>query len=169
MRILAMDPSLSCIGWALMETGEDELRHLEWVSSWGKAEPTGTTFDDKLASAGAIAERVLRGASADILAVEMPVVYRNPQTTIKLAQVVGVVRWAAHHWVDRVIEIQPGGRLAALGLPVRLKRPIAKELVINVVNNLYKRTFTMEDHDIADAVAVGHAALAELRKEQWGR
>ena len=110
---------------------------------------------------------MLRGSKADILAVEMPVVYKNAATTIKLAQLLGAIRWAAHHWVDRTIEIQPGQRLTALGLPLRVKRNAAKELVVHTVNALYKCKFTLNDHDIADAVAVGHAALLELRRERW--
>lgn len=165
IRILALDPSLSCVGWALMEYSL-ELRQA-WVSSSGKFEPCGKTLDDKLADAAGRAERIMHGCNPDILAIELPVVYRNHATTIKLAQLVGAIRWAAHHWTDRTIEIQPGGRLTALGLPMKMKRDIAKELVRNTVNALYKLDIEPDDHDISDAVAVAHAAMVELQREEW--
>jgi len=167
IRILALDPSLSCIGWALMEYAPDWRR--DWVTSYGVVQPCGDTLDDKLAEIGGHAERLLRGSNPDILAVEMPVVYRNPATTVKLAQALGVIRWAAHHWTDRTIEIMPGGRLTALGLPMRMKRKDAKEMVRTLVNQVYKLELTAEQHDIADAIAVGHAAIVEIKKEEWGK
>ena len=167
MRIIGLDPSLVCIGWALLERDMD-LR-LEWVSSWGTIRPEGETLDEKLHDAADKVGRLFDGGGADVLAMELPVVYRNPATTIKLGQLLGVIRYVAYRWTERTIEVMPGGRLSALGLPINLKRPVAKELVRNTVNALYKLHLEPQDHDIADAVAVAHAALVELKKEEWGR
>jgi len=167
IRILALDPSLSCVGWALMEFDPELVR--DWVNSHGNFRPEGDDLDAKLANAADTLGRMLMASPVDILAIELPVVYRNPATTIKLGQLVGALRYVAYQTTDRTIEIQPGGRLTALGLPCRMKRKTAKELVVSMINTRYKLELEAADHDVADAVAVGHAAILKLRQEAWGR
>jgi len=78
-----------------------------------------------------------------------------------------VLRVAAFDWVEQTVEINPGGRLAAFGLPVNLKRPVAKERVIAHVNQRYRLELKPREHDVADAIAVGFAATIKLARELW--
>jgi len=163
MRLLALDASYECIGWALFETDA----HQEWLSSWGSIRPSGTCLDDLRADASTKIAGLIEAGGADTLAIEMPVMAKNAATTIKLAQLVGAIRLTAWLYVGEIIEIQPGSRLAALDIPIKTRRKVAKMLVVNTINALYKLELTDSQHDIADAIAVGHAALAEMRQERW--
>ena len=158
--ILALDASLSCIGWAVMSL--DARRVVEY----GAYKPKGDTLDHRLADAFSWLRWMLdseRGEAATVFAFEMPVVYRNVATTIKLAQLVGVLRVAAFEWTEQTVEVNPGGRLAALGLPVNMKRAMAKKAVIANVNGRYGLELKAGNHDIADAIAVGIAATRRIR------
>jgi len=164
--ILALDPSLSCIGWAVMPL--DAGRVIEY----GTYKPKGDAMDRKLIDA----YRWLcwlfddsyhnKGEAFTTFAFEVPVVYRNPATAIKLAQLVGVLRVAAFEWVEQTVEINPGGRLAAFGLPVNLKRAVAKERVIAHVNTRYGLALKAKNDNEADAIAVGIAASRKLKLAQ---
>ena len=168
--ILALDPSLSCIGWAVMPLNASAVvEYGAYRPSYGS--PGGGNLDEKLWDAYCWLRWLLdsegRGENITALAFEMPVVYRNPAITIKLAQLVGVLRVAAFDWVEQTVEINPGGRLAAFGLPVNLKRPVAKERVIAHVNQRYRLELKPREHDVADAIAVGFAATIKLARELW--
>ena len=159
--ILALDPSLSCIGWAVLEP--DASRVVEY----GTYKPQGKTLDEKLNTAFVwMLFRLERDFHeiVSVIAFEMPVVHRNTATTIKLAQLVGVLRTAAFRWISETIEINPGGRLATLGLPVAMKRPMAKQAVLANVNGRYGLKLKAREHDIADAIAVGIAASKRIGK-----
>ena len=165
--ILSLDPSTTCIGWAVMSLDASI------VVKYGTHRPKGDTLDKKLADAYRWMLRMvehwhytMRRDGGAHYAFEMPIVYRNPATTIKLAQMVGVLRVAAFEWVEQTIEINPGGRLSALGLPVNLKRAVAKERVIANVNGLYGLELKPKEHDVADAIAVGLAASNKLKLAQ---
>lgn len=170
--ILALDPSTTCIGWAVMPLDAAT------VTEYGAYGPKGDDLDHKLIDAHRwlrwmfdqykeFAPHTTPGEAITVYAFEMPIVYRNPATTIKLAQLVGVLRVAAFDDVERTIEINPGGRLAALGLPVNLKRAVAKEKVLDTVNMMFSLELKRKDDDIADAIAIGVAASGKLRMEAW--
>ena len=164
--LLALDPSTTCIGWAVLTLDGER------VVKYGTHRPRGDTLDEKLVDAYHWFLWLLDdgdtflGDAVTAYAFEMPIVYRNPATTIKLAQMVGVLRVAAFQWVEQTIEINPGGRLSALGLPVNLKRAVAKERVIANVNSLYGLELKPKDEDAADAIAVGLAASNKLKLAQ---
>ena len=167
--ILALDPSLSCIGWAVLTLDGER------IVEYGKHRPRGDTLDEKLTDAHFWLRWMLDADSAispiygeqiTAYAFEMPIVYRNPATTIKLAQLVGALRVAAFPWVQRTIEINPGARLSALGLPVNLKRAVAKERIIANVNATYGLELKPKEHDIADSIAIGVAASRKLKLAQ---
>ena len=157
--ILALDPSLSCIGWAVLTLDGER------VVEYGAYRPRGNTLDEKLMNARWWLRIVLGRMEEDVthFAFEMPVVYRNAATTIKLAQLAGVLRVAAFEWAEQTIEVNPGGRLAALGLPVNMKRAVAKFAVIANVNALFGLELKDSEDDIGDAIAVGVAAAKRLK------
>ena len=164
MRLLALDPSLSYIGWALFDTDSnpDLKRH-------GAHGPSGDTLDDKLADAARWLDWLephLR--YLEVLAIEVPVMYMNAKTTIALAQLCGVLRYSAYSWSERTIEILPAQRLTVLGLNANLKRAVAKREVLRLVNAIYSLELTAKDNDAADAIAVGFAAIRKLKLEGAG-
>ena len=82
--ILALDPSLSCIGWAVLELDAGR------VVEYGTYKPQGETLDERLADAHGWLHEWFedddeRNYNPTAFAFEMPVVHRNMATTIKLA------------------------------------------------------------------------------------
>jgi len=163
MILLALDPSLSAIGWCVMDT---DLRDHECITAAGVFKPSGDSLDLKLTSASKWLDSLAEQYRPETIALEVPVVAKNIRTTIKLAQLSGALRLTAFQWTERTIEVYPGGRLAGLGLPIKTKRDDAKRLVTGHVNSIYGLDLDPKrEHDIADAVAVAHAAWSMLRQE----
>ena len=159
--ILAIDPSLSCIGWAVM--GADT------VYDYGILVPYGNEFDARLNSAYCWADSMgrERGIHQELVtAIEIPVYYKNAKTLRDLAQLCGALR-VGLSWHCRTIDVLPTERLSALGLPIRLRRNEAKARVLSLVNAMFELELTTKDHDIADAIAVGVAAQKKLKLEAW--
>ena len=106
-------------------------------------------------------------AKVEAIAFEMPVVYRNAYTASVLAQLVGALRYVAFAWTEDTYEINPGKRLAALGLSPRMRRGEAKRAVLMLVNARFGLKLKPKDHDIADAIAVGLAAMKEMTEQRY--
>ena len=159
-RLLALDPSTSCIGWALF-VGEE-------LDTFDSYQPQGKTFDRLIANACDWLDNLGWRLMPKIIAFELPIVARNIKTTITLAQLAGALRFIAFseitNYVGTVVEVYPGSRLAALGLPIRLKRAEAKRRVVALVNARFGLNLTQKQHDIADAIAVGLAAMRQMRE-----
>lgn len=160
--IFGVDPSTTRIGWCLFDNDRNE------VLAYDVHKVTGKTFDHKLADIARsfdyrLEPRHMMGA--DTFAIEVPVYHKNVSTTIKLAQVVGVLRYAAFEWSSRTIEINPGKRLAAFGLPIKTPREQAKRRIVALVNAQFGTSLTDDEHDAADAIAVAVAAGQVLRRE----
>ena len=161
-KLIALDPSLSCIGFCVFDTSTDTItRH-------GSYKPTGPDLDAKLSNAHHWLRALLLELSPlNAFAIETPIMSRNAATTIKLAYLGGVLRLAAWPYVDRIIPILPQTRLSALALPVRMKRQSAKTAVLRIVNQLYPElNLGPKDHDIADSVAIALAAVRKMRREE---
>jgi len=154
-RLLALDPSTKVIGWAQFD-GDD-------LVDCGAYHVRGDNLDDKMADAAIWIDHHM--GAAYILALEMPVMWRNVKTTVRLAQMVGALRLAAFPYARAVVEIMPGSRLLALGLRINMKRAEAKKQVVRLVNAMFSLELTAKDHDAADAVAVGLAALKKMKLE----
>lgn len=172
MRILALDPSYTAIGYCVLNVEDDE------VISCGVFNPDGLDMDSQLSSAYHwLQAKLTRLPPMDFICIEMPVLstskYRkdgvlkskaNPKITIKLSQMVGVLRLAAWAFPGRTITVLPQDRLTALGLPRNLKRDPAKQQVMGRVNARYGLSITCDDE--SDAIAVALAGVKELRKQK---
>jgi Holliday junction resolvasome RuvABC endonuclease subunit len=161
MSLLALDPSLSVIGWCRFKEG--------LPVAFGSHRLTTKGIDDKLEEAAKwLGTMLLPGINE--VAIEVPVLSKNPATLRSLAQLTGVLRYRArmtHNGLPRrIIEVLPSERLSALGLPIRMTRDAAKAAVIMLVQQIYG--ITVANDDEADAIAVGEAAIKKMRLEEMG-
>ena len=159
--LLALDSSTRVIGWALLD-----LSDLDKPLAYG-VETFGGDLHERLHQAGRWLDRMLGELTGNvtILAIEGQVVAKNAATTAKLAQHAGALKYVAMaHGLD-IIEIAPGQRLTALGLPWMMARDAAKAQVLALVNARFGLALTADEHDAADALAVGLAAVAKMG---WG-
>lgn len=161
MRILGLDPALSVIGWCVLDTEADRVLYHGAYTCYS----CHKELDAKLYAYHRWLMGLLDKHPAEVMAIETPVMARNPATTIKLAYLGGVLRLAAWVHTDRTIPILPQERLTALGLPARMKRKTSKAAVLRIVNQLYPGLDITSD-DEADAIAVAVAAAKKLRIEE---
>lgn len=154
--VLGLDASTVAIGWALMDYNA--------VIYYGVQELKGE-FHQRLLDAHEWLGGFLDEHSVHTVAIERPVAHRNIQTTIRLANISGALRVAIGNRVSNVVEINPGERLATVGLSIRTARKQAKEHVIRIVNASYNLHLESGDHDAADAIAIGCAAFRRMLRD----
>lgn len=161
MKILALDASTTAIGWAILDLSKEWPDDLE---SYGVHRLSGELWDRLWAGLVEITGKlVLTRNPMDYVAIETPVVYKNPASSIKVAYMVGLLGGYAGQWA-KVLELRPDQRLTALGLPSRCRDP--KPQVTRNVNAIYELDLDPgKDHDIADAIAIGWAARRRLLQE----
>ena len=160
--LLALDSSTRVIGWALLD-----LSDLDRPLAYG-VETFGGDLHERLHQAGRWLDRMLGELTGNvtILAIEGQVVAKNAATTAKLAQHAGALKYVAMaHGLD-VIEIAQGQRKTVLGLPLTLDSKSSKIQVTALVNARFGLALTADEHDIADALAIG---LAAVRLIGWER
>lgn len=159
-KILALDPSTKCIGWAILDTETDTIVNA------GDYKPAGNSLDDKLADCYDWFNVEFFAMACDVLAIELPIYHRNVKTLRTLAQLAGVLRLAASEWSETIIEILPAERRLALGVPIKLTGMPAKQQIRRLVNATYGLDLKPDQHDISDAVAVAVAAARKLREKE---
>ena len=161
--MLALDSSTKSTGWAVLR-----LNNLDKPLDYGVRIFKGD-LHERLHKAGAWLDGKIQDynwwGGVDVLAIEGQVVAKNAATTAKLAQVAGALKFVAmNHGLD-VIEIAQGQRKTVLDLPLTLDSESSKIQVTALVNARFGLELTAAEHDAADALAIGLAAVA---KRGWG-
>ena len=159
--LLALDSATRVTGWALLD-----LDNLDAPLAYGVETFMGD-LHTRLHQAGRWLDRMLGELTGNvtILAIEGQVVAKNAATTAKLAQHAGALKYVAMAHGLEVVEIAQGQRKTVLGLPLTLDSKSSKIQVTALVNARFGLALTADEHDIADALAVGLAAVAKMG---WG-
>ncbi len=175
-RLMAVDPSLRCSGWALFHIGRGELTAVGKIKS----------SDSKLALALRLRElqekifslfRQLKLSKHDVLVCEAPTTMRDPRAAIKVEQVRGIFEAIAREEGMRV-----PGRLnprtvqsEIIGLRGRqVSRALVKDAALRVVSRVYGASllnlgFDTADselkrhQDIVDAILLGNLGLVRIQ------
>ncbi len=88
MRILGLDPSLSCTGWGVIRVEGSRLAH---VANGQITTDPKASLAERLAALQALLADVIAAHHPDRAAAEEVFVNKNPQSTLKLAQARGAV------------------------------------------------------------------------------
>ncbi len=172
MKILALDASTVSIGWALFDLEKD---HPEDLEKYGVEKLKGDLWTRLWEAHIWLIERIVDArtnerfafpsqVAPELVGLETPIVHKNVKSSIKVAYAVAVLGLAARKGDLEVMEIRPDERLAALGLPHRMRNP--KPQVVSLVNQIYSLDLDPKtDHDIADAIAIGWATRRKLAQE----
>jgi len=161
--LLALDSSTRATGWAVFR-----LDNLDKPLAYGVKKFNGD-LHERLYQSGAWLDGKIQDyrwwGSMAILAIEGQVVAKNKRTPIMLAQVAGALKYVAMaHGLD-IIEIAQGQRKTVLGLPLTLDSKSSKIQVTALVNARFGLELGADEHDAADALAVG---LAAVNLMGWG-
>ncbi|MCB0338055.1 MAG: hypothetical protein KDD53_00555 [Bdellovibrionales bacterium] len=174
-KLLAVDPSLTCSGWALFSLENRALLGVGKIRSKPPSEPLQARLLDLQQQVNRFLLKVNAGVG-DILVCEGPTTMKDPRAAIKVEQVRGIFES-----MSRAQGIQVPGRLNPRSVQVELmgmkgrqtKRETVKKTALGVVKNLYGTQLDQigfskseddlrKNQDIVDAILVGHLALGRI-------
>ncbi|RMG39594.1 MAG: hypothetical protein D6719_12885 [Candidatus Dadabacteria bacterium] len=175
-RVMAIDPSLTCSGWALFD-----VRNLRLIGV-GKIRtlPAREGLSKRLVVLQGKVEQLFNKLNLngnDVLICEAPTTMRDPKAAFKVEQVRGIFEAVA-----RSRQVRVPGRLnprtvqyEVMGIKGRqLPRAEVKEIAVRIVGALYGDQITklglvsdgenLKRHqDIVDAILVGSLAVSRVR------
>lgn len=177
--LLAVDPSLTCSGWAMFTLGKEELCAVGKVRSL----PPSLGLSERLKDLQTKVETLLRDlrlSNGDIMVCEAPTTMRDPRAAIKVEQVRCIFETVA-----RGKGLTVPGRVnprsvqsEIMGLRGRqLARRYVKEIAGQIASRLYGKaldglgfmrdeTNLKRNQDIVDAVLVGSLVLSWRRSAE---
>ena len=180
-RLLAVDPSLTCSGWALFDLS-DELAGGALLVAVGKIRslaasvPLASRLFDLQQKICSVFDQLSLG-SDDVLICESQTTMRDPRAAFKVEQVRGIFETIA-----RSRELKVPGRInprsvqsEVMGLRGRqLERSMVKQTAVQIVKTVYGEALTslgftvdsknLQRHqDIVDAILVGSLAVTRVQ------
>ena len=179
-RLMAVDPSLTCSGWAFFEVRSRKLVAVGKVRSLDPSQPLASRLADLQRKISGIMADLEIGAE-DYVICEAPTTMRDPRAAIKVEQVRGIFEAVA-----RMRLAQVPGRLnprtvhhQVLGLVGKqLPRPEVKRVAVEVAHRLFAEPLSAigfestkpnlkRNQDIVDAMLLGHLGLTSLQSAEW--
>lgn len=155
VRLLAFDPSSSCVGWALFEGAR--------LAAYGKFDPVGDAHGEKLSSFLAFLVSSFHQYQPDEIAIEVPWSGRRRYVFGVLMQYLGIILLSYFETFGEELpkssRLQPRTVKTALDIDMskKHKHTVNKQMMVDRINLLYQLSLDFDDNDIADAIAVGHA------------
>ena len=178
-RLLAIDPSLTCSGWALFEVERGSLCGVGKLKSLAASVAMAARLQDLQTRIGALLDRFELGRH-DVLICEEQTTMRDPRAAFKVEQVRGIFESVA-----RSRRVTVPGRLNPRSVQFEImglkgkqtKREIVKEVAAEVVRSLYGSTLKgmgfdattanlKRNQDIVDAILVGSLGLSRIRSAE---
>lgn len=178
-RLLAIDPSLTCSGWALFEVRGGTLCGVGKLRSLGAANPLAARLQDLQGRIAGLMER-FQLTAGDVLICEEQTTMRDPRAAFKVEQVRGIFEAVA-----RSRRVKVPGRLNPRSVQFEImglkgkqtKREIVKEVAVEVVRSLYGTALAgigfdptprnlKRNQDIVDAILVGSLGLSRIRSAE---
>jgi len=178
-RLFAVDPSLTCSGWALFSIQSEKPMAVGKIKSLSPKFPLSTRLLDLQTKISSIYSS-LHLKESDVLICESQTTMRDPGAAFKVEQVRGIFESLAR---ERSV-IVPGRinprsvQYEVMGLRGKqLPRTKIKEIAVSVVQNIYgeslrsmgieSETLALRRHqDIIDAILVGSLGLSRIKSSQ---
>ena len=176
LNLLAIDPSLTCSGWALFSLKAGDLLGVGKVRSLPSGIPLAERLDDLQRKISLLFDQISL-CDNDVLICEAPTTMRDPRAAFKVEQVRGIFETIAR---ERGLRVP--GRLnprsvqhEVMGLKGKqLPREAVKQNAVLVVERLYSAPLkrigfdcnpsNLKRHqDIVDAILVGSLAVARVQ------
>lgn len=174
-RLLAIDPSLTCSGWALFSIGASKLVAIGKIKSITAKNPLPTRLEDLQNKIGKIFSDFSL-ADEDVLICESQTTMRDPKAAFKVEQVRGIFET-----IGRSRGVHVPGRLnprsvqyEVIGLRGKqMSREVVKFAACQVVSRIYGKELlemgfenTSENlkrhQDIVDAILIGSLGLSRV-------
>ena len=175
-RLLSIDPSLTCSGWALFRLSDDRLLAVGKVRSLPPAVAMHRRLSDLQQKIHGIYEAIDLDLN-DVLICEAPTTMRDPRAAFKVEQVRGIFETLAR---TRAVSI-PGRvnprsvHYEILGLTGKQQARVeVKKTAVEVVRRLFSESLRglgfdpspknlTRHQDIVDAILIGYLGLSKLK------
>ena len=176
MRLLAIDPSITCTGWALFSVKSENLIGVGKIKPLPPKHTLAERFSELNQQINQLFDQVKLGAD-DILICEAATSIKDPSAALKVEQV-----RAAFETLARERRAEVPGRIhprtvhyEVLGLTGKqLPRKEIKAMACNAAKTIYEKqlsklTFDCSDinlkknQDIIDALLIGYITLSKIR------
>ena len=178
-RLIAVDPSLTCSGWALFEISRGALCGVGKLRSLGATVPMAHRLEELQTRVAALLERFELG-DRDVLICEEQTTMRDPRAAFKVEQVRGIFEAVARsRGVGVPGRLNPRSvQFEVMGLKGKqTKREIVKEVAVEVVRSLYGPALhgmgfestplhLKRNQDIVDAILVGTLGLSRIQSAE---
>ncbi|MBX7139052.1 MAG: hypothetical protein K1X83_13845 [Oligoflexia bacterium] len=175
-RLLSVDPSLTCSGWALFALESELLLGVGKVRSLPASSPMARRLEDLQGKISLLLEQ-LELTDNDVLVCEAQTTMRDPRAAFKVEQVRGMFETLARNRGAAVPgRLNPRSvQFEVIGLHGKqLSREVVKLSAAATVAKLYLDRLTQlglvqkanelcRHQDIVDAVLVGHLGISRLR------
>jgi crossover junction endodeoxyribonuclease RuvC len=156
MRILAVDPGLARVGWAVLESQGQSIKLVEF----GLIEtPAGGEVPHRLCIIHEKLTEIAQRHQAQQMAVEELFFAKNTSTAILVAQARGVILMVAHHVGIPVFEYKPN----EVKIAVTSYGAADKNQVGSMVKMILGLQSVPKPDDVADACALGICHLFSVR------
>jgi len=178
-RLLAVDPSLTCSGWALFSVELERPIAVGKVKSLPPSVPLSSRLLDLQTKISSIYNS-LEMTETDVLICESQTTMRDPGAAFKVEQVRGIFESLARERAVRVPgRINPRSvQYEVMGLRGKqLPRTQIKEVAVSVVQSIYgeslramgmdSEALALKRHqDIIDAILVGSLGLSRIKSSE---
>lgn len=175
-RLLAIDPSLTCSGWALFEVDSSRLCAVGKIKALKSNFAMGQRLKDLHVKIETLYNQIKLGSN-DVLIAEAPSTMRDPRAALAVEQVRGIFENLA-----RSNGAQVPGRLNSrtvqyevMGLKgAQQPRAAVKETALRLVSHAYKQALERlgfdtnysnlkRNQDIVDAILIGNLGLIRIK------
>lgn len=158
MRIIAIDPSSTSVGFAVF----DDNFPVHCFSY----KPKGKTLVERMVFVMSYVEGLIDTFEPDILAIETPYLGRNRSTAMKMGMIFGMICGAIAkkgYPEEQVIQIHPMTAKKAAGQIKVRKRGESKQIVMDAMKKEFPH-LSIDNDDASDALAVGLAATEKIKE-----
>lgn len=175
-RLIGVDPSLTCSGWALFDLKSEKLLGVGRIRSMAASFPMAERLEDLQAKVNTLLHELQLG-QGDVMICEAQTTMRDPRAAFKVEQVRGLFET-----LGRTMKVSVPGRLnprtvqyEMMGLRGKqLKRVTVKQSAVMTVKHLYadalegmgfdrKAIGKPAYQDIVDAILIGSLAVTKVK------
>jgi Holliday junction resolvasome RuvABC endonuclease subunit len=170
-RLLSVDPSLTCSGWALFSVPEGIIKAVGKIRAEKPPTPLALRLEKLQASIKRVIDALQLGPG-DVLVCEAPTTMKDPHNAIKVEQVRGLFEsLSRERGVTVPGRVNPRSvQYEVMGLRGKqLARPEVKAAAVRTVEFLYADQLSQlglsglgKHQDIVDAVLIGRLALLQI-------
>ena len=171
MIIIGFDPGTRNAGFSVVQVDSRYLFKVLEAGVWRLQKTSQVAMGVRLETLAHETEQLLKKYNPSFIGLEKAVVFKNPSSSLKLAEARGVIRLVAHQILDkaesRIIEVSPTQVKKSISGTGSSQKKDVKQSVLRRFSEA-KDNEKIEDYsDSYDAIAVAVAVLGEIKKQRW--